>query len=116
MKHTAVLSLLAIAATAAKLPNANTRDIADVVARHNGHHQPNNTIPGDGHNRDLDKRRGGGAGGAGGAHSSGAGGAHGGGANTSSHSGTSGASVLMSLDVGLLVAGVAGAGVGAIFL
>lgn len=111
MKHTAVLlSLLAVAATAAKLPNAGTPDI---VARHAGHHQPNNTIPGDGHNRDqdLEKRRGGGAGGG---HSSGAGGAHGGSTGTTNYR-TSGASVLMSLDVGLLVAGVTGAGIGAIF-
>ncbi|KAH6845868.1 hypothetical protein B0I37DRAFT_381304 [Chaetomium sp. MPI-CAGE-AT-0009] len=129
MKHTAVLLSLLAVATAAKLPNASP-DIADVVARHDEHHEQNTTPPGDGHDQDLEKRRGGGAsgaGGAGGAHSSGAGGARGGGAGTGSHSSTgytgsnynspkSGASALMSLDVGLLVAGVTGAGVGAIFL
>ena len=119
MKHTAVLLSLIAVATAAKLPNASP-DIADVVARHEGHPEQNTTIPGDGHDEDLEKRRGGGAGGAGagGGHSSGAGGSRGGSSGSSSHSSSykSGASALMSLDVGLLVAGLTGAGVGAIFL
>lgn len=122
MKHTAVLLSLIAVATAAKLPNASP-DIADVVARHEGHPEQNTAIPGDSYDQDLEKRRGGGAGGAhssgaGGAHSSGAGGSRGGSSGTSSHSSSSksGASALMSLDVGLLVAGVTGAGVGAIFL
>ncbi|KAH6623167.1 hypothetical protein F5144DRAFT_582548 [Chaetomium tenue] len=125
MKHTTILLSLLAVATAAKLPTASP-DIADVVARHEGHHEQNTTIPDDGQDQDLEKRRGGGAGGAGGAggHSSGAGGARGGGGHSSTgctgsncnRRPTSGASALMSLDVGLLVAGVTGAGVGAIFL
>jgi hypothetical protein len=119
MKHTAVLLSLIAVATAAKLPNASP-DIADVVARHDGHPEQNTTMPGDGHDEDLEKRRGGGAGAGagGGGHSSGAGGSRGGSSGTSSHSSSSksDASALMGLDVGLLVAGVAGAGVGAIFL
>ncbi|KAK3291740.1 uncharacterized protein B0H64DRAFT_477933 [Chaetomium fimeti] len=90
MKHTAVLLSLIAVATAAKLPNASP-DIADVVARHDGHPEQNTTIPGDGHDQDLEKRRGGGAGGAGGAgggHSSGAGGSRGGSSGTSRHSST----------------------------
>jgi uncharacterized membrane protein YgcG len=115
MKHTAVLLSLIAVTTAAKLPNASP-DIADVVARHEGHPEQNTTMPGDGHDEDLEKRRGGGAGagGAGGGHSSGAGGSRGGSSGTTSYK--SDASALMGLDVGLLVAGVAGAGVGAIFL
>lgn len=127
MKHTTVLVSLLAVATAAKLPNASP-DVSDVVARHDGHNEKNTTTPGDGYDQDLEKRRGGGAGagGAGGSHSSGAGGSRGGSSGSQSSSGCpgptcdrrphSGASALMSLDVGLLVAGLTGAGVGAVFL
>jgi hypothetical protein len=126
MKHTTVLFSLLAVATAANLPNANPSTV-DVVARDDSHsgtnelHQSKSRGPGgqDEHEHENEhgheKRRGGSAG-AGGGGGRGGGGSRTGGSSTSSSTYRSDASALMSLNVGVLVAGVAGAGVGAVFI
>lgn len=100
----ALFSLIAVA-SAASLPNTNT-DTADVVARHESHshmeHGKNRTEDDHGLNKRRRRCR--------------VNCPHHHNNNNNNNNATSDATTLMNLNIGTLVAGVAGAGVGAILL
>ena len=103
MKYTTVVLSLAALAAAAELP-VTTKAVAREVDN------PSGTSPGNEPVDILEKRRGGGGGGRGGGRG---GGFRGGSGGTNAKSG---ASELMSLNVGVFVAGLVGAGAGVVLI
>ena len=99
MKYTTIILGLAGLAAAAELP-VTTKAVAREVDN------PSGTSPGNEPVDMLEKRRGGGGGGRGGGFRGGSGGTN----------AKSGASELMSLNVGVFVAGLVGAGAGVVFI